>query len=230
MGKLQVECCRRNAVGEMLQLTWRYRMAYEIQNGVMFVHSFDEEEFGYWKTRDFEDEVREIVIDEGIKEIPESSFEYFKHLEKVQFPASLTTIGKSAFTDCPELTEIRLPEGVTSIGDAAFQNDVSVRRVFLPQSLTGIGLYAISFGHGSRLFSVEVAEGNPVYASEQGILYNRDRTELILYPAAKRAKKFVVPETVTRLGDGAFTTTSQTSAAGHLPSVRTSKRSTSRKV
>ena len=49
-----------------------------------------------------------------------------------------------------------------------------------------------------------VEAGNADYASVDGVLYNKDMTELLLYPTANGQTNFVVPATVTKIGYAAF--------------------------
>jgi hypothetical protein len=64
---------------------------------------------------------------------------------------------------------------------------------------TGGGLHA-----ASNLASINVSPNNTVYASVDGVLYNKDLTTLIKYPIAKAGEKFDIPESVTTIGRGAF--------------------------
>lgn len=57
---------------------------------------------------------------------------------------------------------------------------------------------------GRNLQCFEVDANNPYYASEDGVLYNKDKTELLRYPPAKPEKSFVVPDNVEAMGYGAF--------------------------
>ena len=76
----------------------------------------------------------------------------------------VTSIGDSAFRRCKNLTSITIPEGITSIGYDAF---------YMCSSLT----------------SINVSENNKNYCSVDGVLFNKDKTELIQYPIKKRRYK-----------------------------------------
>ena len=47
-------------------------------------------------------------------------------------------------------------------------------------------------------------ENNQSYCSEDGVLFNKDKTELIQYPSKKADKQYVIPSSVTSIGDNAF--------------------------
>lgn len=143
-------------------------------------------------------------MDDGIAEIPDGALQYFKRLEQVRLPASLKRIGASAFSQCSSLKEITLPDGLKSLGDYAFQDTLRLRLLSLPASLTELGEQALYIGSGSRLSAIRVAEGNPAYASVNGVLFSRDMTRLIKYPSAKRVAEYCVLETVREIAGDAF--------------------------
>ena len=55
----------------------------------------------------------------------------------------------------------------------------------------------------NSLTEIIVSEGNSSYSSVDGVLYNKEKTELICYPSGK-VGSFVIPDTVTRIADWAF--------------------------
>ena|GEM_PF-7049819 len=93
-----------------------------------------------------------------------------------------------------------IPDGVTSIKDYAFMDCSSFKSVKIPDSVTSIGWKA--FYNCSSLESINVSENNQNYASVDGVLYNKDMTELIQCPKTK--KEFVVPDGVTKIECIAF--------------------------
>jgi hypothetical protein len=68
--------------------------------------------------------------------------------------------------------------------------------------LTSIGDGA--FYGCDRLVAIETDSANRVYASKEGVLFNRAFTELIAYPAGKKGATYAVPATITKIGDAAF--------------------------
>jgi hypothetical protein len=73
--------------------------------------------------------------------------------------------------------------------------------VFIPASVTEIGTSAFS---GCRnLTDITVHPDNPVYASENGILTNKDKTELVAYPSGRKGD-CILPSSITKIGDSAF--------------------------
>ena len=55
-----------------------------------------------------------------------------------------------------------------------------------------------------NLSTIIVVDENPYFTSEDGIVYNKDKTELWLYPAKREVYEFAVPDTVKTIKEGAF--------------------------
>ena len=111
-------------------------------------------------------------------------------------------IGGSAFKGCTQLTGVTLNEGLTRIGSNAFGGCSSLQTVTLPASLTSLGNGA--FDNCAGLTSLNVAAGNSKFSSENDVLYDIDKTELLLYPMSKADTDFTVPDSVTHIASYAF--------------------------
>ena len=90
---------------------------------------------------------------------------------------------------------------VTSIGDWAFCDCSSLESVIIPKSVTSIG--NVVFGGCTGLTALDVATDNPHYCSEDGVLFNKDKTTLIQYPGGKQ-DAYAIPNSVTTIEDYAF--------------------------
>lgn len=112
------------------------------------------------------------------------------------------TIADSAFFACGSLPGITIPDSVTSIGNRAFKDCNSLKSITIPKNVTTIGNCA--FYTCYDLQSIEVDSGNPEYCSENGVLYNKEKTEIIRFPKEKTEVSFVIPKSVTKIADGAF--------------------------
>ena len=98
-----------------------------------------------------------------------------------------------------KITDVIIEEGVTYIGHLAFAGLRNLNSVTIPASVTSIGEEAFS-----RLSSITVAADNAHYSSEDGVLFNKDKTTLILYPIKKQQDAYTIPDGVTNIGDSAF--------------------------
>ena len=68
------------------------------------------------------EEIKDLVIPNGVSTIKDYAFNGFKGLTSVTIPNSVTTIGNTAFYFCTGLTDITIPNSVTMIGNDAFHN------------------------------------------------------------------------------------------------------------
>lgn len=140
----------------------------------------------------------------------------------VTLKAGTVEIGGSAFEGCTKLTGVTLNEGLTRIGSNAFGGCTSLQNVTLPASLTSLGNGVFNGCVG--LTSLAVADGNADYSAEDGVLYDKGQTELLLYPAAKSDADFTVPDSVTHIASYAFQGALhlKTVTAGNLTSIESS--------
>lgn len=140
----------------------------------------------------------------------------------VTLKAGTVEIGGSAFEGCTKLTGVTLNEGLTRIGSNAFGGCSSLQNVTLPASLTSLGNGVFNGCVG--LTSLAVADGNADYSAEDGVLYDKGQTELLLYPAAKSDADFTVPGSVTHIASYAFQGARhlKTVTAGNLTSIESS--------
>jgi len=109
--------------------------------------------------------------------------------------------GIAAPRGCATLTGISIPNSVTSIGELAFNDCASLTSINIPNNVTIIGSQAFS---NSGLTTISVDSANTAYSSDNGVLYNKDKTTLILYPQRKADVSFTIPSSVTSIGDMAF--------------------------
>ena len=126
---------------------------------------------------------------------------------KIEIPAEIedipvVEIKSSAFNGCANLTSIIIPDSVTSIGDFAFENCSGLTSITIPDSVTSIGDHA--FYNCSSLTNITVSENNKYFSSLNGVLFNKDKTELITYPNGNERTEYTIPDSVTSIIEGAF--------------------------
>ena len=68
------------------------------------------------------DNVKKVVIEDGVTSIGESAFYSCKSLTSITIPDSVTSIENYAFANCSNLTSITILKSVTSIGKNAFKD------------------------------------------------------------------------------------------------------------
>lgn len=126
-----------------------------------------------------------------------------------------------------------LPEGIRSIAPKAFMGCVDTKKVTLPESMEAIGSYAFydtnitgvnlpagvqlvengAFASCNSLKNIEVAENNPIFYDNDGVLFSRRDARLVCYPAGRRSDTYKVPAGTMIIGVGAF------QANGYIESV-----------
>ena len=139
---------------------------------------------------------------------------------KIILPNTIKTIEREAFSDF--YGEIILSSGIESIGDRAFYKthiqtfdftnvksigdeafaSSNIREANFSSTLESLGTDV--FADCNNLSEVNIDQNNLNYSSEQGVLYNKDKTELILYPENKQDISFQIPQTVTKICERAF--------------------------
>lgn len=120
----------------------------------------------------------------------------------VTIPDGVTIIKYSAFKGCTDLTEVTFGNSITTIEYSAFYYCLSLKQVTIPKSVTNIGVNV--FFYCTALTHINVDAANPAYSSENGVLFNKDKTTLLRYPAAKPGTTYTVPKSVTCIGESAF--------------------------
>ena len=126
---------------------------------------------------------------------------YAGELTAVTIPGGASEVGEGAFAECRALKKVVLKSGVEEIDLFAFSDCSALRSVSIPASVMSIRTGV--FDECVSLMSINVAKGNPDFSSENGVLFNEDKTELILFPRAKKGS-YKIPNSVKRLGTSAF--------------------------
>jgi hypothetical protein len=143
-----------------------------------------------------------VKIPEKVTSIGEYAFLSCSSLASVTLPASLTSIGIAAFNRCSSLASVKIPEKVASIGAFTFDKCSSLASVEFPASLTYIE--STAFNDCSSLTEIAVASDNPVFSSEAGVLLDKNKATLLLYPKGKTDNSYIIPASVTTIGYRAF--------------------------
>jgi len=133
-------------------------------------------------------------------------------------PSSITSIGDYSFKGCNNLSNITIPSSVRSIGDFAFSSCHSLTSVIIPSSVTSLSRNAF---FGCRILtSINVDNRNSVYASIDGVLFDKTIRTIISYPMGRNQRIYVIPSSVMSIGDLAFDISSLTAIT--IPSTVTS--------
>ena len=126
--------------------------------------------------------IKTIKIESGVKTIGSYAFYYCNKLKKVEIPNTVYSIGNDAFANCQNLTEINIPSSILRI-----DND---------------SIYRNPFNNCKSLTNISVDSKNKYYASINGVLYNKEKTKLILCPEG--IKEYEIPMGVSQIENNAF--------------------------
>ena len=169
--------------------------------------------------------LQHIILSDSLTEIPEDAFGRCENLTCVDLCSQLTCIGNNAFSQCSKLQSITIPDGVTEIPFGTFGGCTSLTSVTFGKGVRVIQGYAfngcnaltdltlpknlesldVSAFYGcTSLISIQISPDNPNFCTENSILYSKDKTTLILYPATKQSITFTVPDQVDTISFGAF--------------------------
>ena len=118
-----------------------------------------------------------------------------------EIPQGVTQIGKEEFYGCHKLTNVVIPNSVHTIAGGAFWYCDSLTHVEIPSSVTNLS--PVAFSRCRSLQAYIVDKTHPCYASVNGALLSKDKTELLAVPNGREIE-FEIPESVTTIKPYAF--------------------------
>jgi hypothetical protein len=90
----------------------------------------------------YHDNIRRVVIREGVTAIGSYAFYQCYYLTEVTIPNSVITVGNGAFAGCSDLTTVTGGNSVEIIGNDVFSGCRLTGTLIIPNSVTSIGSYA----------------------------------------------------------------------------------------
>jgi len=176
--------------------------------------------------------LQNVKLPDGLTELYGGVFNSCKSLKSIDLPSHLTIIGENAFSDCVGLGKVVIPQTVTKIDDLVFNGCINMESVELPAGLRKIGKSAFKnckaltkvtipasvisisdapFRGCENMKSIRVEPKNMQYKSEPNkrdgndhVLFNKNKSTLIAYPANSREVQYDIPDSVTIISDWAF--------------------------
>ena len=164
--------------------------------------------------------LQSVTIPNSVTKIGNSAFSMCTSLQSVTIPNSVTSIGDGAFSDCESLKNVTIPNSVTSIEDHTFSLCHSLQSVTIPNSVTSIGDRAFYLCKSLQSVTIpssvtKIGDGafsgcnicfficNSTYFQNDDVcLFNKDKTAIV--SRIKDCVNYIVPNSVTSIGDGAF--------------------------
>lgn len=142
-------------------------------------------------------ELSEIKLPESVEEIGDEAFAYSEEAD-IKLGKNIKKIGKSAFAQIWDFNNLPCEDALESVGDGAFSfTDIDTFKIGKNLKHIGEGVFV-----ESNLKYIDVDENNKYFTFENDVLYDKDKTRLILYK--KTADSFTPPETVTKISEYAF--------------------------
>ena len=136
-------------------------------------------------------------VREGTRIICDLAFYFCDSPSEIVIPSSVTSIGDWAFSFCRSLSEIVIPSSVTSIGDRAFCGCSSLKYISIPKSVICLN------GNPFAKWNGKLECLSPNFVFEDDILFNKDKSRIISF-RNQNIKSYVIPSSVTSIGDWAF--------------------------
>ena len=143
----------------------------------------------------------DVTVPEGVTELSDSVFSRCSSLISVDLPQSITEINSRAFYFCDNLLTITLPSELKYICSEAFYGS-GLTKISIPASVECISSDA--FEGCSALAEINVDSRNTNYCDDNGILFNKSKTEIICYPAGKTESGYAIPSGVDTIYSCAF--------------------------
>ena len=143
----------------------------------------------------------DVRIPEGVRTIRYGTFWGCDQLASIELPDGLECISWYAFCECKNLESIDIPDHVSYIGDYAFSGCERLKNIEIPIGATDVGEGV--FSYCNELKNINVADDNMSFVSHDGILYNKDMTELLCAPGGLEGDIHISDQVIT-IKDSAF--------------------------
>ena len=156
-----------------------------------------------------------LKLSNNLRIIQERTFSGCTSLKEIVIPDSVTEIrgmcyssgydgdyDGGAFSGCTSLAEIDIPDSVTSIGGSVFSNCTSLESITIGSGVESLGDEWIASCR--RLENITVSPENKTYSSVDGVLFNKDKSELSAYPIGNKRSSYTIPDGVEKIGKKAF--------------------------
>ena len=128
-----------------------------------------------WNT--YKDTLTSAIFESGITSIPAYAFYGFEALSGTDMADSIERIGSSAFSETSLTGSVSLPDDLVSIGTGVFPDTVS---------------------------GFSISSSNSDFVSANGVLYDKERRKLLIYPGGRTNSYYSIPDGVTSIADYAF--------------------------
>lgn len=146
------------------------------------------------------EQLSDLVLSNGIISIGDQAFTFCNELTDVKIPDSVISIGGYAFSNCKKLENVSLSKNLSALEAGTFFN-TKLTGIYIPEKVSYIGIQALSFCNGMKEITVD--DKNETYSSDNGVLFDKKKTKLIVCPKSKTGN-YKIPEGVVSIENEAF--------------------------
>ena len=120
---------------------------------------------------------------------------------RVKIPYGVENIEEGAFAYCLNLESVILSNTVQIIKNRAFMFS-KIKKILITENVTQIDQDA--FLNSTFLNEINVDQNNPIYSSQDGVLYDKKKEILIIFPHFKIGDPFIIPDSVKIVKSGSL--------------------------
>lgn len=136
-----------------------------------------------------------------VSSVGEYAFQNCESLTSITVPANVTSMATGIFSTCVNLTDVILETKATELPGWMFANCHNLTSITIPATVSSIGAYCFT---NTPIECIDVAAGSKFFVSVDGVLFNADKSQVMLYPEEKKDSSFTIPNTVTTVVEGIF--------------------------
>lgn len=147
-------------------------------------------------------DAKRITVLPGVTKTDKNVFTNLGSVEEVDLPDGFLEIGNNSFNLSRNLKKITLPDSLVSIGSEAFMGCTSLENPTIPKNVTEIGVNA--FADCTAITRLDVSDENESYTSVDGVIFTKDKKELVMYPAGRQNEEYKIPNGTEIIREKAF--------------------------
>lgn len=112
-------------------------------------------------------------------------------MKNAELPSNLEIISDSAFRHCVSLENIEIPDSVSVLEDETFAFCEKLKSVSIGSKLKSIDYR--TFYECPALEKITVSADNKYFSSKDGVMYNKGKTQIVVYPESKKTLSILFP-------------------------------------
>lgn len=145
--------------------------------------------------------LKKVILPESVEIIEKYAFYECKNLEVIELP-NVKEIMERAFDGCVNLKAVKGLCKLRKLGESVFSGCESLEEFYIGSALEPFDVSAFYMCKSLRAFAVD--PGNGDFAADNGILYDKSKSKLILYPSSSKVEEYVIPRSIIELNPGSF--------------------------